>query len=197
MQLTFALPAIDFAMWLLVKSGRHVPPFDQHDPTPQIDIDSDLLDPENWTEWCRKIIFIETLMSFKSVFYPYHVSNMELIAKSAQNDAKVDLFIRILDSYPEHYPHQPFDIETIDDWTNFDSLNLPDGYYHLNQHLGALWSRFESEHRVLMQNRDGERAWKIHHWYSSQLVYCHRVVPYVTRVKLELTPYVFMHGEVY
>ncbi|MBL1176664.1 hypothetical protein [Pantanalinema sp. GBBB05] len=191
------LPTIDFAVWLLIQSGQYVPPFDQHDPTPQIDLNTDLLAPENWTEWCRRIIFIETLVNFNNVFGPYHISDTELIAKSAQHDPKIDLIIRVLDSYPEQYPHQPFDRETIVQWADFNTLNLPESYESIYLDLASLMPRFRSNQQAFMQTKHREKARSIQYQYYNQTAHYRRAVPYVAKVELELTPYVFLHGEVF
>lgn len=186
------MPASSFAVWLLVMSGKHAAPFDQHDLTPQFNINTDFLDPEEWVEWCRAMVFRQLAFEYRQIFQ--FNENEEYTHSMLRSHPRVGSLLNALDSYPEIYPKRPFR----DRYIQFEGYPAPQGGQFTPEQTSLLWSEFEkySQPMYSLQTNDKKLLQRLAH-YQGQLIHRHLVVPYVARVELELTPYLILHGEVF
>ncbi|WP_432810850.1 hypothetical protein [Pantanalinema sp. GBBB05] len=186
------MPASSFAVWLLVMSGKHAAPFDQHAPTPQFNINTDFLDPEDWVEWCRAMVFTQLAFEYMQLFR--YNENEEYTNSMLRSNPKVGSLLNVLDSYPESYPRRPFGHR----YLQWEGYPAPNGEPFTPQQTRLLWGEFDKYKQCVFSPKvEDKKLWQRLVHYQGQLIHRHLVVPYITRVELELTPYLILHGEVF
>ncbi|MBL1176663.1 hypothetical protein [Pantanalinema sp. GBBB05] len=191
-QLNIDIATINFAVWLLIKSGTHAGPFNRHDLPSEVIVE--FLDADTWIHWCRNLAFKQLIYEYYS-YLPASVKDADL-QRVLSYDPGIELLIQALQSFPDEYPKHPYDWNTLCYWDDIEGFDLfPNSNSYISDRLSGLWELFKVDYQSSrITNRDRfDQFMKLikkqkHHYF---------LVRYQTQRTLELTPNVSIFGECY
>lgn len=191
-QLNIDIATINFAMWLLLKSGTHAGSFNRHDLPPELIVE--FLEPDTWIHWCRHLAFKQLLYEYYT-YLPANVKHADL-QKVISYDSGIRLLIQIFQSFPQEYPQPPYDWDTLCHWDDLEGFELfPNSNSYSRDRLSGLWELFKVDYQSSrITNRERFNRF-IQLWQRQEHHYF--LVRYQTQCTLELTPYVSIYGECY